>query len=40
MSVKEHRGGLTKHSGTTTDITVPNLLTEGGEGGEEKEEEE
>jgi hypothetical protein len=27
---------LTKNSGTTTDITVPNLLTEGCEGGEEK----
>jgi hypothetical protein len=27
---------LTKNSGTTTDITVSNLLTEGGEGGERK----
>jgi hypothetical protein len=32
----EQGGGLTKHYGTTTDITVPNLLTERGEGGEGK----
>jgi hypothetical protein len=33
---REQTEGLTKNSGTTSDITVPNLLTERGEGGEGK----
>ena len=37
---REQSGGLAKNSGTTTDIGVPNLLTEGGEGGEGKKKQE